>query len=82
MKKTLSVLVCFMLAFLFSRCEEQWGNDAKMAYVVDFTDNGNGQCTYHLSSSVKDHTPKYTIVAPCGEYKAGDGIFISQNINN
>ena len=70
------VLICLALAFLFAGCEDQWGNDAQMGYVIDIVDDGNGSCTYYFSSSPDDKTHKSSMISSCGLYKLREGIFI------
>jgi len=71
-----SVLICFALAFIFTCCEDQWGNDARMGYVVEIDDDGSGRCTYTFAPSPDDKTGDFKMVTSCGAYKLREGIFI------
>lgn len=72
-----TILTCLALVFFLMSCEDQWGNDAQMAYVVEIVDNGDGTCNYGFGDK-PGGTKNRSISMSCGLYKLGDGIFADQ----
>lgn len=76
--KKLTVLICFVLACSFTACEDSWGDDARMAYVIEIEEGTDGMCNYHMAWEVDSKTTERTIPLPCGGHKVGEGFFIDQ----
>ena len=73
------LLVIVTMAVALGSCEEELGKTAQKAFIIEIVDDGSGQCTYYMSPSPDDHTRKNKMVAACGAYQVGEGIFIPQD---
>lgn len=78
-KTRVSVIFCLALASVFGSCEDKWGDDATMAYVIDVIDNGDETCTYVLSSKPKGSNDRKSITTDCGLHAIGEGFWIDKD---
>ncbi|HZY81178.1 MAG TPA: hypothetical protein VFE50_16755 [Cyclobacteriaceae bacterium] len=78
MKTVRTLFLAMAVAFIYTSCEESWGNDAKMRFVIAIDDNGDGTCVYSMAKHPDDKTAESKLTRACGMNKVGDGFWIDQ----
>ena len=70
--KRIKTIILYSVVFtlLLIGCDD----GSRMGYVFEIIENGNGECTYHLSYSPGGKTNDFTMVTACGHYKIGEKI--------